>query len=303
MPLYLGIDAGGTKTESAVSNGAELLGQAVCGTCKVSRVGEEEARRNLHEAIQKSCEAARIRPEAIHRVCIGITGASIAGIVAWAQRVIHELVPGEVRVIGDHIIAHRAAFGTLPGVLVIAGTGSIAYGRNEKGEIARAGGWGPIVSDEGSAFWIGREAVSAALREHDRAKNNGLLSTIAHYWRVSATEDLVRMANTNAGAHFSELAIAVVEAAEKGDATAQAVIVHAGKELAALAGAVITRLWPENSLVRVAMAGGVLQGSNLIRQAFQAAIRDDYPNAALSFAYVRPVLGALAFAAQQGAVK
>src|SRR5579864_4453980 len=100
MPFYLGIDAGGTKTESAVSNGAELLGQAVCGSCKVSRVGEEEARRNLHQAILQSCEAAKINPQAVNRVCIGLAGASIAGVVAWAQRVIHELAPGEVRVTG-----------------------------------------------------------------------------------------------------------------------------------------------------------------------------------------------------------
>jgi N-acetylglucosamine kinase-like BadF-type ATPase len=266
-------------------------------------VGEEEARRNLHQAILKSCETARISPQAINRVCIGMTGASVASAVAWTQRVIHELIPGDVKVIGDHIIAHRAAFGTMPGVLVIAGTGSIAYGVNEKGESARAGGWGPAVSDEGSAFWIGREAVSAALRQHDMARSNGLLSTIAQCWKVSSPEEVVRVVNTDPGAHFAELAAAIAQAAEKGDATAQTITTRAGQELAALAGAVITRLWPANAVVRVAMAGGVLQGSSLIRRAFQEAIQANSPNAALSFAYVRPVLGALAFAAQQGALR
>lgn len=303
MPLYLGIDAGGTKTESAVSNGAELLGQAIAGTCKVSRVGEEQARRNLHEAIRKSCESARVSPQSISQVCIGMTGASVPAAVAWAQRVIHDLVPGEVKVIGDHIIAHRAAFGSMPGVLVIAGTGSIAYGRNEKGDTARAGGWGSAVSDEGSAFWIGREAVSIALRQHDMARSNGLLSTIAQCWKVSTLEEIVRAVNTDPAAHFPELATVIAAAAEQGDPTAQIITTRAGKELAALAGAVITRLWPPNSVVRVAMAGGVLQGSGLVRRALQEAIQTDYPNASLSFAYVRPVLGALAFAAQQGAVK
>lgn len=303
MPLYLGIDAGGTKTESAVSNGAELLGQAIAGTCKVSRVGEEQARRNLHEAILKSCEAARIIPQSIGQVCIGMTGASVPSAVAWAQRVIHELVPGEIKAIGDHIIAHRAAFGSLPGVLVIAGTGSIAYGRNEKGETARAGGWGSAVSDEGSAFWIGREAVSIALRQHDIGRSNGLLSTIAQCWKVSTLEEVVRAVNVDPAAHFAELATAIAAVAEQGDPTAQTITTRAGKELAALAGAVITRLWPPNAVVRVAMAGGVLQGSGLVRRALQEAIQSDYTNASLSFAYVRPVLGALAFAAQQGALK
>ena len=303
MPLYLGIDAGGTKTEAAVSNGAELLGQAMYGSFKISRVGEKEARHNLHQAILKSCEAARIHPQAINRVCIGMTGASVPALVAWTENTIHELVPGDVKVMGDHIIAHRAAFGAMPGVLVIAGTGSIAYGRNEKGEIARAGGWGPAVSDEGSAFWIGREAVAAALRQHDLAKSNGLLAAIIQSWRLESLEDVVRLVNTDPGARFADLSAAVVAVAEKGNAAAQAIISRAGRELAELAGAVITRLWAPGAVARVAMAGGVLQGSGFIRRAFQEAILSSHPDAAVSFAYVRPVLGALAFAAQQGAPK
>src|SRR5262249_17806584 len=120
MALYLGIDAGGTKTEGAVSNGAELLGQATVASCKLSRVGEEEGRRNLHQAILRACEAAKVSPQAIDKVCLGISGASQAGVTAWAERVIHELVPGQVKIMGDHIIARRAAFGTMPGVLVLA---------------------------------------------------------------------------------------------------------------------------------------------------------------------------------------
>jgi len=303
MPLYLGIDAGGTKTEAALSNGAELLGQVVCGSAKISRVGEYEARSHLLQAIRESCEAGKVSPRAIERVCIGIAGASMTNVAAWTERVIQELIPGDIRVIGDHVIAHRAAFGSLPGVLVIAGTGSIAYGRNEAGETARAGGWGPAVSDEGSAFWIGREAVSAALREHDLAMNNGLLATITRCWNAASPEEVVRIANGNPGANFAGLASAVVALAENGDQGAQAIVERAGAQLAALSGRVITRLWPPDAVVRVAMAGGVLQGSNLIRRAFQQAIAGKYPKVALSFAYVRPVLGALAFAAQPGALK
>lgn len=303
MSLFLGIDAGGTKTESAVSNGAELLGQATCASSKVSRVGEEEARHNLHQAILRACEAARVSPQTIHRVCIGMSGASPAGATSWAEQTIHELVPGQVKVIGDHIIAHQAAFGNLPGVLVIAGTGSIAYGRNEKGETARAGGWGAAVSDEGSAFWIGREALASALRMHDRSSKNGLLSTIAELWQASSLEEILRIANSNVSARFAELAVAVSAAAESGDPAAQTVTTRAGKELAALGGAVITRLWPPAAVVRVAMTGGVLQSSAVVRRAFQEAIQAEYPKVALSFAYVRPVLGALAIAAQPGALK
>lgn len=299
MPLYLGIDAGGTKTDCAVSNGAELLGQASGPTCKLARVGREKARENLQSGIRRACEAARVPAAEVQHVCIGMAGASLPEAVQWAQETIREVISGAtIYVAGDHIIAHRAAFGISPGVLVIAGTGSIAFGRNQAGETARAGGWGPNVSDEGSAFWVGREAVTAALHAYDFGGDNTLLPIIARAWSA-APEDVVRLANA-AEPRFAELAAPVTEAAEKGDPTARDITTRAGKALAALGGAVIARLWPKGGVVPLALSGGVLQGSALVRQAFKEAMRTEHPEAALSFTVVRPVLGALEIAAQRG---
>jgi glucosamine kinase len=299
MPLYLGIDAGGTKTDCAVSNGAELLGQATGPSCKLARVGREQARENLQSVIRRACEAAHVQAEDAQHVCIGMAGASLPEAVQWAQETIREVIPGAtIYVAGDHIIAHRAAFGISPGVLVIAGTGSIAFGRNQAGETARAGGWGPNVSDEGSAFWVGREAVIAALHAYDFGGDNTLLPVIAKAWSV-APEEVVRLANA-AEPRFAELAIAVTEAAEKGDPTAREITTGAGQALAKLGGAVIRRLWPKAGVVPLALSGGVLQGSARIRQAFKDAMRAEHPDAALSFTTVRPVLGALEIAAQRG---
>jgi glucosamine kinase len=297
MALYMGIDAGGTKTDCAISNGATLLGESTGKSCKVAQVGEQQARLALRDVILLTCEAGNVSPCEIEQVCIGISGASVPGNAAWVQNVIQEIIAGKVRVIGDHVVAHRAAFGDCPGVLVIAGTGSIAYGTNERGESARAGGWGAIVSDQGSAFWIGREAVAAALRDYDLGSKNGMLTAIAESWKASVPDEVVRIANSGEKARFAELAASIAEAAGRGNADAQAIIQGAGKELAALAGIVIARLWPKGGVVRVALSGGVLQGSSHVRQAFQQALRAVYPDAAVSFAYVRPVLGALAIAA------
>src|SRR5260370_30049810 len=94
-----------------------------------------------------------------------MAGASLPEAVRWAEESIREVIPeATIYAVGDHIIAHRAAFGTSPGVLVISGTGSIAFGRNQGGETARAGGWGPNASHEGSACWVWREAGTSALR-------------------------------------------------------------------------------------------------------------------------------------------
>jgi N-acetylglucosamine kinase-like BadF-type ATPase len=299
MPLYLGIDAGGTKTDCAVSNGAELLGQATGASCKLARVGKERGRENLQTVIRQATQAAGVEASTIQHVCIGMSGASLAEAVHWAQQTIRELIPDStIYVAGDHVIAHRAAFGTSPGVLVISGTGSIAFGRNQSGETARAGGWGPNVSDEGSAFWVGREAVAAALHAFDFGNANGLLATIADFWKV-APEEVIRMANASEP-KFSELAGPVVNAAEQGDDTARAIMERAGAALASLASAVIKRLWPSGGIVPVALAGGVLQGSALVRHAFREAMKIEQPQAAVSFAFVRPVLGALEIAAQRG---
>lgn len=298
MPFYLGIDAGGTKTDCAISNGAELLGQATAPTCKLTRVGESVARGNLHSAILQACSAASVPPGEIREICIGMAGASVPGTVAWVTQSIHELTLGHVNVVGDHIIAHQAAFGRLPGVVVISGTGSIAYGRNEKGETARAGGWGGLISDQGSAFWIGREAVSAALQEYDRGRSDGLFSLVVRTLGVAGFDDLIRIANTEPNQRFAELAGAVTSAADQGDAASQAIVERAGRELAALASAVIIRIWPEKT-VRIAMTGGVLQGSALVRRALQSALQSQHSNAAVSFTQVRPVLGALELAARQ----
>jgi N-acetylglucosamine kinase-like BadF-type ATPase len=297
----MGIDAGGTKTDCAISNGAALLGQSTAPTCKRSRVADDIARQNLHQAILQACEAASVPPREIMEICIGIAGASVPGTVAWVKSAIHELTLGHVNVLGDQIIAHQAAFGRTPGVLVIAGTGSVAYGRNERGETARAGGWGPLISDQGSAFWIGCEAVAGALQEWDTGKRGELFTTIATTWHVAGIEDIVRIANTDPHQKFSDLAGAIGEVAEKGDQAAQTILERAGRELAGLAGVVISRLWPPEKTVRVAMAGGVLQGSALVRRAFQNSLQAEHPNATVSFARVRPVLGALELAALQGA--
>jgi N-acetylglucosamine kinase-like BadF-type ATPase len=285
MALYLGVDAGGTKTECAVSNGAELLGQAVGPTCKLAYVGKEKGRENLQRVMEHAAEAARVLVRDVQHVCIGMSGASLPESVSWAQETVREIIPqATIYVAGDHLIAHRAAFGTSHGVLVISGTGSIAFGRNQAGETARAGGWGPSISDEGSAFWVGREAVAAALRSYDHGVKNGLLAVIAEMWNVAP----------------EELAGAVSSEAEKGDPTAREITERAGVALAGLASAVIERLWPSGGVVPVALAGGVLQNSTIVRQAFRNAVKEKHPEAAVSFAFVRPVMGALEIAAHRG---
>src|SRR5260221_4645545 len=122
MPLYLGIDAGGTKTDCAISNGVELLGQAAGESCKMASVGKEKARKHLQEAILNTCKQAKVSPSEVQHVCIGMSGASIEEAVNLARGTIKESVPGAAYGVGDHGISHRTAIWTSPGVLVIRRT-------------------------------------------------------------------------------------------------------------------------------------------------------------------------------------
>ena len=167
MAYYLGIDGGGSKTTCAVGDETSLLAMAVAGPSNITRVGEVRARESLHQAIRQACAEAKIDPRQLSRACVGAAGAGRKEIASVVRKIVAEVIPGAVEVVGDMQIALQAALGTGPGVIVIAGTGSIAYGRDAQGKTARAGGWGFAISDEGSAHWIGRAAVGSVLRAVD----------------------------------------------------------------------------------------------------------------------------------------
>ena len=294
MKLFLGIDGGGTKTECAVGNEVEILGRFTAGTSKIQRVPRETAANSLRAAIQGALYAARIQPDEISYSCVGIAGASQPEVIEFVTEVMSALVTGGLKIVGDNVIAHEAAFHGKAGVLVIAGTGSIAYGRNERGDTARAGGWGSIISDEGSGYWIGKTAVAAAMRAYDSGQSTLLVDKIMKQWRIATREDIVRIANTTTPPpNFAALFPEVLGAADKGDAIAKDILTRAGTELATIAKAVIRRLWPGQHEVRVAGCGGVLRHSQHVRQVLQNVVRAERPQAIYDDAIIDPIEGAL----------
>src|SRR5712671_2680023 len=146
MSYYLGIDAGGSQTTCAIGDGQTVHGRAHGAACKLSKVGEKQAREVLQSLILECCKAADIKASDIEHTCIGMAGISGLKVTESMRELLSEIVSGEIKVIGDMVIALEAALGDSPGVIVIAGTGSIAFGRNQRGDTARAGGWGPIIS-------------------------------------------------------------------------------------------------------------------------------------------------------------
>jgi glucosamine kinase len=199
-------------------------------------------------------------------------------------------------------IALEAAFDTGPGVVVIAGTGSIAYGRNQQGATVRAGGLGFAIGDEGSAHWIGRAAVSAVLRAHDRTFEtpanllHGKFATaLCKAWGATSLADVTRAANSIPPPDFAALFPAV---AASDDILALQVLSSAGKELAQLALVVANRLFPrdETGPVAVAMTGGVFRHAMLTRGDFYNELCQLDPRVQINPRIVEPVEGALQMA-------
>jgi N-acetylglucosamine kinase-like BadF-type ATPase len=291
VSIYLGIDGGGTQTTCAVGDQLRVLATSVAGGSNMVRVGEDEARTNLRQAITTACAAAGVSPAAVEAAVIGIAGASVPRVKDAVAAMIRDIVAGEIEVVGDVVVAMEAAFPGLPGVVVIAGTGSVAFGRNQREESARAGGWGPATSDEGSGYWIGRAAVSAVMRARDSAASTTLLHGILDAWRLTSFAELVQKAN--AAPPFAELFPVVESAATAGDSLAQRILSDAGDELATLASIVIGRLWPGTLAVPVAIGGGVFAHSPLVRDTFREKLCAERSGAAVNCEIIEPVAGAL----------
>ncbi len=300
VAIFLGVDGGGSKTSCLIGDETAVLATGVGGGSNVVRFGIDRARESLRAAIVQACEKANVNSKTITRTCIGVAGAGRPEAANSVRRLLQELVGGSVEVTGDMQIAHAAAFNTGPGLIVVAGTGSVAYGRNARGQTARAGGWGHAISDEGSGHWIGRAALAAAFRFTDEGRSSSILQRAPKYWSLNSLDELVIHANAPMLPDFAQLFPLVLEAAAEGDHAALDTLERAGEALAALAWIVVQRIFPGSEAVPAAMAGGVFRNSARVRDVFYNCLHAVAPSIALLSDVVDPVKGALELARMGG---
>jgi glucosamine kinase len=310
MAYYLGIDGGGTKTRCVLGDEMTVLATAMSGGSNIVRLGETQAREALHTAIRQVCATANISPAQISAVCIGAAGADRPEIVAKIRAILTELISEtalpKIEVVGDMTIALEAACGAGPGVIAIAGTGSIAYGRDATGHTARAGGWGFAVSDEGSGHWIGRRAISAILSAHDQGLETTLSAMVLQAWKLNSLDELVQQANSTPPPDFPRLFPIVLRAADEDDSVARSLLTDAGAKLGSLAAIVVHRLAHNTPAARltvsmlpvatlpVAMTGSVFRQSPDVRRVFYNTLQTSLPGIDVRQDIVDPIEGALA---------
>jgi len=271
MPLFLGVDGGQSSTVALIGDETGcVIGRGAGGPCNHAAAGEGRAR--LEQAVTTSlaaaCEQAGFEPAGIRfdTACFGMSGgpedkeAILAGMLR-AERLI---------VTHDAAIALSGATAEGQGIVTIAGTGSIAFGRNGTGRTARAGGWGHIFGDNGGAFDIARQALSAALRMEEGWGPPTILRQVLMEATGSATsnEVLHRFYGPEwPRSRVAALAPLVDKAAvEGGDGVAVKILENAAQELAMLVAAVRAQLWERSEPVEVAYVGGVFTSGRLLER-------------------------------------
>jgi glucosamine kinase len=296
VSYFLGIDGGGSQTTCVLGDESKVLASVTVGGSNIVRLGERQARAALEQGVREVCKAAAIKPAQIAAVCAGIAGAAREQNRAQIAGILSKLVGAQVAVVGDMEIAHQAALNGAPGIVVISGTGSIAYGRDASGHAARAGGWGFAISDKGSGHWIGVQAVAAVADARDAGTCTKLSDCILETWHLASYDELMQQANASPAPNFAALFPDVLAAAEAGDAAARDLLTRAGVELAGLAVVVFRRLWKPGDSITLAQAGGVFENSPTVRDSFQRELKNSIPQAEILLSLARAAEGALAMA-------
>ncbi|MBT9330511.1 N-acetylglucosamine kinase [Paracidobacterium acidisoli] len=301
MALFLGFDAGGTKTDCALAEDDRILARAQGASIKPLRVTMEEAQRNiaalLEEITRQSGRSGQIVDlRTVTASCIGTAGLRFPQTDGWMRRIYSACAGGAVEVCGDEEIALDAAFPGAAGVLVMAGTGSNILGRTGSGERLNVGGWGQALGDEGSGYWIGHQALRTAFRALDFGRRSPLLDRVVAFWQAGTLEEAVSIGNATPGPDFSKLSRLVTECAEEGDTLCLGILDLGGKLLGESAVEAFRRvclLDPDVPPPGIAFTGSILKYVARVREAMFAAIREALPTAHVEAEAADPVLGAL----------
>ena len=303
--MYLGVDGGGTKTAFALIDAdGRLLARHESGSAYYLETGLEQTAAMLNAGVIETLALAGATPDSVSFAFFGLPAYGEDSLLHAAL----DALPGEVfaqeryRCGNDMVCSWAGSLACADGISVVAGTGSIAYGRYQ-GREARAGGWGELFSDEGSAYWIAREGLNLFSRMSDgRTARGPLHAMFRRGLELGADLDLCAEVYSRRKAERSQvaqLARLVQQAALEGDAQALAIFGRAARELAEIVDAVRRQLQaPDDAALPVSYSGGVFNSGSPVLAPFAQALEQG--GFALRTPAFPPVIGAALYAAQCG---
>jgi N-acetylglucosamine kinase-like BadF-type ATPase len=284
--LVLGVDGGGTKTRAVIMDSRQrVIGEGEAGPSNPLRVGISNAAAAIREAVDKACAMAGVQRSDVVAAEVGLAGVRRGDLRLRMREALLGLGINILEVVTDADIALFGATDGEPGIVIIAGTGSICCGTNARGQHSCAGGWGPLAGDEGSGSWIARRALRAIGCASDgRGPETRLAESARSYFNVATTDDLLvaiyapGMSNDRIAGFGKH----VTEAAQSGDAVAREIVQEAGRELGQTAVAVIRKLRLGRERFQVAYVGGVFAAGELIFEPVRREIARVAPEAFLA---------------------
>ena len=306
QPLLVAVDGGQTSTKALVARiDGTVLAQGRGGPSDHFHGpdGVEKNRRALHEAINSALSAGAADVKDVAAIGLGLTGAPPQGEQGpIVDKIVRELLPhATVTVVPDYVTNLAGASGSNPGVVVIAGGGSIGYGVTSDGREALAGGFGYLLGDEGSAFDIGLQAIAAACRAEDRrGEPTALRAAVLGHFDIATMRTIPRIVY-KAGfsrERISLLAPAVAAAARHQDGVACRIMTRAGEELASTTLGVIRQLYQPRDSVAVYLTGGVFAAGEALLGPYHSVLSDGWPAAEVRQPLFPPVIGGLILASR-----
>jgi N-acetylmuramic acid 6-phosphate etherase len=295
---FLGVDAGASHCSVVLADAGLTVRARAEGQAAAMGPGRAAAAAAaIADTARRAAAQAGLSLPA-DRAVVGAAGAGRPTEQAeLAQALVAAGVARHVGVIPDGEAALTAAFGDGPGMVVNAGTGSIAVARDAGGALHRAGGHGWQIGDEGGGYWLGRRALDAAARAQDgRGEGSTLLARLLAALGLRRFDDLVRWTATATPPQVAALAPHVLNAAQEGEAVAQRAVRDAADELVGLAVALAVH-FPGDGPVEVGTLGGLFAPGSALAAAFRDALARRLPRARLSVMQIDPALGALRAAA------
>ena len=294
----LGIDAGGTKTVCLLADeGGAVVADVRGSGANLQAAGELGVEKVLHHVMESALGDRPIRPAV---VCLGIAGVDREDDARVVRAIMRRISPGSrALVVNDALIALVAGAGEEPAIVVMAGTGSIVYGRNARGCAARAGGWGHAIGDEGSSYWIGRRALAAVVRDVDGRGPRTRLSAdvLAHFGVPDAAALVSVVYNRDMPRHSVATLGPVVQAAHAlGDGVATHILERAAEELTLAAGSVASRLDMRGEAFVLLLAGGVFQAVPWLIGQMERRLVEVAPRCRVRLLTEEPAAGAVALA-------
>lgn len=295
--LVIGVDGGGTRTRVIVadSSGRELATAEGAGSAVLPGFAARSAD-VIASAVREAMESANAGDQHARILYVGVAGVGRAEEKRMLQLELERRnLADEVIVEADALIALSDAFGSGPGIMLISGTGSVAFGRSPNGAFARAGGWGLAVGDEGSGAWIGRRALGIVAAAHDgREPGTSLTGAILTATQLNEVDDLIPWSIAAAPADLAALAPAVFTEAANEDTRAASLVSLAVEELALHARALARTLFvDERADIPIALSGGLLQKGSFLRKRLEVRLRSVVPGANVQSRPINPARGAV----------